>query len=258
MPELTCCEHLDCRRGTCNVLHLIWCRQTNRLNCCPLFNWTCPCVTSPQPPPLRSCFAPRSKGVLISWTDCIALGILHADYPRSLFRSKPEVEVSSIPENPTTEQVNQIREAIVTEYRDVFDRMLSGKLPVMAGKKMTIQLRDGAVSHYEGCGSIGRQYSELINAVTTGFLGGRDKCHRTCVNTGLFGVTCRWRMESCCTGGDLSIQPPPDQMCCSDFTHHIKALYVLNAALDRRFIGLECPIKLFLWWSGVRNVKRDA
>jgi hypothetical protein len=79
-------------------------------------------------------FCPEIKGILISWTDCISLGILHADYPRSLFLTKPEVAVSSvagggasilhgpIPEHPTVEQLGQFRDAIIKEYRDVFDR----------------------------------------------------------------------------------------------------------------------------------------
>jgi len=106
-------------------------------------------------------FCPDVKGMLISWLDCIALGILHRDYPLPIDSSRSPTAVQAvhetsfldgpIPEKPSEEQIAQFRQAIIKRYQKVFDREKSGKLPLMHGPKMMIRLKDGAVPHYEGC-----------------------------------------------------------------------------------------------------------
>ena len=99
-------------------------------------------------------FCPDVTGMLISWVDCIALNILHPDYPRPLtVRAVTDKSVidGPIPERPTEEQIAQFRQAIISRYQKVFDREKSGRLPLMKGPKMVIRLKKGAVPHYEGC-----------------------------------------------------------------------------------------------------------
>ena len=43
-------------------------------------------------------FCPEIRGMLISWLDCIALGILHHDYPRPIFSTQSSAAVSAVNE----------------------------------------------------------------------------------------------------------------------------------------------------------------
>ena len=106
-------------------------------------------------------FCPEIRGMLVSWLDCIALGILHRDYPRPISSTQSSAAVNAVnetsildgpvPQKPSEEQIDQFRQAIVNRYRKVFTREKSGKLPLMKGPKMMIRLKEGAVPHYEGC-----------------------------------------------------------------------------------------------------------
>ena len=99
-------------------------------------------------------FCPDIKGMLISWVDCIALNILHQNYPRPIaVKAVTDMSIldGPIPEKPSDEQIGQIRQAIISRYQKVFNREKSGKLPLMNGPKMIIRLKEGAVPHYESC-----------------------------------------------------------------------------------------------------------
>jgi hypothetical protein len=78
--------------------------------------------------------SPEISGLLISWYDCISLGILHADYPKPVrhahINSTPVKEShqeaappSSIPESisgdPTEEQKNRMEQAFIEDFSDV-------------------------------------------------------------------------------------------------------------------------------------------
>jgi hypothetical protein len=105
--------------------------------------------------------SPEISGLLISWYDCISLGILHADYPKPVryahINSTPVKEShqeaappSSIPESiagdPTEEQKNRMEQAFLEEFSDVFDQ--NEELGCMEGPPMVITLKDDALPYY--------------------------------------------------------------------------------------------------------------
>ena len=104
-------------------------------------------------------FCPEVDGVLLSWFDCVALGILHEDYPRPWRHSQKGTSVSSIgatppsfvydgplPLSPSPDEIQRIGDAIARGYADVFDQ--SGILTEMKGPEMVIELKDDAEPYY--------------------------------------------------------------------------------------------------------------
>jgi hypothetical protein len=98
---------------------------------------------------------PEISGLLISWYDCIALGILPENYPmpirRTQFNSVSKSEVSSetlatVPTEYPDELIESVREELVKEFERVFDQ--SEGLRCMDGPEMVISLKDDAVPYY--------------------------------------------------------------------------------------------------------------
>ncbi len=102
-------------------------------------------------------FCPEMSGLLLSWIDCKALGILHRDYPMPIGQQRPIASVTEIPHppqpdlhpllkkpmpaNPTETEKTAIKEAILARFADVFDQ---STLNCMEGPDMDILLRDDA------------------------------------------------------------------------------------------------------------------
>lgn len=104
-------------------------------------------------------FCPEVDGVLLSWFDCVTLGILHEDYPRPWRHSQKGTSISSVgatqpsfvydgplPLSPSQDEIQRIGDAIARGYADVFDQ--SGKLTEMKGPEMVIELKDDAEPYY--------------------------------------------------------------------------------------------------------------
>jgi hypothetical protein len=107
-------------------------------------------------------FSPDVKGLLLSWYDCVDLGILHENYPRPYKkqqlstrigaidaippRSQPFIYPGLVPLMPTAEHIQRIEGDIAKEFTDVFDQ--SGSLNCMEGPEMVIELKDGAEPFY--------------------------------------------------------------------------------------------------------------
>jgi hypothetical protein len=107
---------------------------------------------------------PEITGILLSRLDCIALDILHKDYPKPLgHHSQPapirtvqskEVDPSissflngiEIPSNPSAEQIASIKAAIMKHFHMVFDQ--SSGLKCMKGPEMIIHLKEEAIPYY--------------------------------------------------------------------------------------------------------------
>jgi transposase InsO family protein len=102
---------------------------------------------------------PEISGLLISWYDCIALGILPENYPmpirRTQFNSVSTSEVRSetpatvtteYPDDPSDELIESVREELVKEFERVFDQ--SEGLRCMDGPEMVISLKADAVPYY--------------------------------------------------------------------------------------------------------------
>jgi hypothetical protein len=104
------------------------------------------------------------SSVLLSWLDCKDLRILHSEYPlppdrlssslQSIWDStakSPEVNIDflgkiTVSLSPSTEQMAEIKAAIVAHYNDVFDQ--SAFLRCMVGREMFILLQDDLVPYY--------------------------------------------------------------------------------------------------------------
>ena len=105
-------------------------------------------------------FCPEMSGLLLSWVDCIALGILHRNYPlpiespstistvvnqlQHLDPSQPSLHSllrGPLPADPTEAERAAFKDAIVSSFSDVFDQ---STLRSMEGPDMDIQLRDDA------------------------------------------------------------------------------------------------------------------
>ena len=104
--------------------------------------------------------------VNVKETHCKDLPILHSEYPlllppdrlpsslRSISDSpkkSPEANIDflgslTVPPSPSSEQMAEIKAAIVAHYNDVFDQ--SAGLRCMVGPEMIIQLQDDAVPYY--------------------------------------------------------------------------------------------------------------
>lgn len=106
---------------------------------------------------------PEITSVLLSWLDCIALHILHKDYPLPIQQMRTPTSIKTlqthllavdtsflaglvIPPRPSNEQIATIKAAIVGHFHDVFDQ--SSGLRCMNGPDMTIHLADNAVPYY--------------------------------------------------------------------------------------------------------------
>ncbi|EFX69814.1 hypothetical protein DAPPUDRAFT_113301 [Daphnia pulex] len=105
---------------------------------------------------------PEIHGVLLSWLDCIALRILHSDYPlprlpasvqtvttpasRSNDVTSDFLETLNIPSSPSAEQKAEIKAAVANHFSDVFDQ--STGLRCMSGPEMVIQLQEDAIPYY--------------------------------------------------------------------------------------------------------------
>ncbi|KAI9560516.1 hypothetical protein GHT06_011451 [Daphnia sinensis] len=95
-------------------------------------------------------FSPDVKGLLLSWYDCVDLGILHENYPRPWKRqnistqigaidaapprSQPFVYYGPVPLMPTSEDIQRIEGDVVKEFT--------------AGPEMIIELKDDAEPFY--------------------------------------------------------------------------------------------------------------
>ena len=105
--------------------------------------------------------SPEITGLLISWYDCISLGILHADYPKPVrhahINSTPVKEshqeaappssiLESISGGPTEEQKNSMEQAFIEEFSDVFDQ--NEELGCIEGPPTVITLKNDAVPYY--------------------------------------------------------------------------------------------------------------
>jgi hypothetical protein len=106
------------------------------------------------------------SSVLLSCLDCKDLCILHSEYPLQLppdrlpsslqsiwdcTAKSPEVNIDflgsiTVSLSPSTEQISEIKAAIVAHYNDVFDQ--SAGLRCMVGGEMFIQLQDYLVPYY--------------------------------------------------------------------------------------------------------------
>lgn len=96
---------------------------------------------------------PEMSGLLLSWVDCVALDILHRDYPHPIGSSRRAVAAVSsqpalhpllrgpMPDNPTEAEKAEIKAAILSSFADVFDQ---STLNCMEGPDMDILLRDDA------------------------------------------------------------------------------------------------------------------
>jgi hypothetical protein len=109
---------------------------------------------------------PEIQGIFLSWLDCKDLRILHSEYPLPLpphrlpsslrsisdsTKKSPEANIDffgsiTVPSSPSSEQMAEIKAAIVAHYNDVFDQ--SAGLRSMVGPEMIIQLQDDAVPYY--------------------------------------------------------------------------------------------------------------
>ncbi len=106
-------------------------------------------------------FCPEMTGLLLSWVDCIALGILHRNNPHPIsdthtVSSVVDQQHSSsvltqpalhpllllpVPADPSESERESIKKAILSSFSDVFDQ---STLRSMEGPDMDIQLRDDA------------------------------------------------------------------------------------------------------------------
>ncbi|KZS03640.1 Uncharacterized protein APZ42_033587, partial [Daphnia magna] len=102
---------------------------------------------------------PEISGLLISWYDCITLGILPENYPmpirRTQFKSVPDsgacsetpmIVPTEYPDDPSDELTESVRKELVAEFAKVFDQ--STGLRCMDGPEMVISLKDDAVPYY--------------------------------------------------------------------------------------------------------------
>ncbi|KAI9551307.1 hypothetical protein GHT06_002507 [Daphnia sinensis] len=78
-------------------------------------------------------FSPNISGLLLSWYDCINLGILHDEYPRPW-------------KNSRRGDIQRIGNDIARQFDDVFDQ--TGSLNCMEGQEMIIELADDATPFY--------------------------------------------------------------------------------------------------------------
>ncbi|EFX78031.1 hypothetical protein DAPPUDRAFT_105619 [Daphnia pulex] len=107
-------------------------------------------------------FSPDITGLLLSWYDCVSLGILHEDYPRPWRKQKTGTKINSVtsaargeepfvytgfvPLNPSPDDIQRIGDDIANVFTAVFDQ--TGELNCMEGPDMIIELTDDAVPFY--------------------------------------------------------------------------------------------------------------
>lgn len=107
-------------------------------------------------------FSPDITGLLLSWYDCVSLGILHEDYPRPWRKQKTGTKINSVtsaprgeepfvytgfvPLNPSPDDIQRIGDDIANAFTAVFDQ--TGELNCMEGPDMIIELTDDAVPFY--------------------------------------------------------------------------------------------------------------
>ena len=85
------------------------------------------------------------KGVrelLIDRATLVSLRVIHRDFPRQISSIMAVNHDYDIPENPSTEEIERIKERLIAEYEDVFD---TKPLKPMKGKKVHIELKEGAI-----------------------------------------------------------------------------------------------------------------
>ena len=76
--------------------------------------------------------------MLLSWSDCIALGILPNGFPNPL---PLPIRATQTSVNDTPHHLDKITKDLLEEFKDVFDT--SGSLRTMSGPLMRIELREG-------------------------------------------------------------------------------------------------------------------
>ena len=107
-------------------------------------------------------FSPDISGLLLSWYDCISLGILHDGYPRPWKKSCHGNQINSlqtanhrepsyvydgiVPLDPTPDDIRRIGNDIAKQFDDVFDQ--TGSLNCMEGPEMVIELTEDAIPFY--------------------------------------------------------------------------------------------------------------
>jgi hypothetical protein len=107
-------------------------------------------------------FSPDISGLLLSWYDCISLGILHDGYPRPWKNSRHGMQINSlqtanrrkapyvydgiVPLDPSPDDIQRIGNDIARQFDDVFDQ--TGSLNCMEGPEMIIELTDDATPFY--------------------------------------------------------------------------------------------------------------
>ncbi|EFX64172.1 hypothetical protein DAPPUDRAFT_266896 [Daphnia pulex] len=107
-------------------------------------------------------FSPDISGLLLSWYDCISLGILHDGYPRPWKNSRHGMQINSLPTanrrkapyvydgivplDPSPDDIQRIGNDIARQFDDVFDQ--TGSLNCMEGPEMIIELTDDATPFY--------------------------------------------------------------------------------------------------------------
>lgn len=82
------------------------------------------------------------SGVLLSWFACKDLGILHSSYPDPLPKA---FSVCAISNPQSNDSLNQYRQDLIREFRDVFDE--GGPLRTMTGPAMKIVLKEDFVPY---------------------------------------------------------------------------------------------------------------
>ena len=100
-------------------------------------------------------FSAEQEGMLMSWFDSKALGILLEHYPkpapvRAVHAAEPQKPTPARPKSnntsssrPTEAEIDGVKNKLLEEFSDVFDR--SGPLKTMKGSPMKIELVEGAV-----------------------------------------------------------------------------------------------------------------
>jgi hypothetical protein len=83
-------------------------------------------------------FSPAISGLLLSWYDCISLGILHDGYPRPWKKSRHGIQINSlqtashrespyvydgiVPLDLTPDEIQRIGSEIAKQFDEVFDQ----------------------------------------------------------------------------------------------------------------------------------------
>lgn len=84
------------------------------------------------------------KNMLIDRQSLKNLGIIHKDFPKPLYTvtDKNILNINKVPDNPTDNEIEEIKSQLIQEYKDVFD---TEKLKPMDGPPVNIHLKYDAI-----------------------------------------------------------------------------------------------------------------